>query len=89
MLALERGAQQEAEVWGRAAENRRLVPRFPALLQYGLQGHGHRRQSPQPLLLFLRLLRPRAGGAGGRHLATGETGSAPVHVKTRDRTQTP
>lgn len=40
MLALERGVQQEAKVWGGAAENRRnsrqLIPGFPALLQYRL-----------------------------------------------------
>lgn len=40
MLTLERGVQQEAKVWGGAAENRwnprQLVPCFPALLQYRL-----------------------------------------------------
>lgn len=77
MLALEGGAQQEAEVCGGAAEDRRrpserLLPGFPALLQRRLQGHGHRRQRPQPPLSLLRLLRPRAGGAGGGDLGTEE-----------------
>ena len=77
MLALESGAQQEAKIWGGAAENRwqhpgRLFLCFPALLQYGLQGHRHGGHSPDAPLPLLRLLGPRAGGAGRRNLGTRE-----------------
>lgn len=69
MLVLERGLQQEAQVWGGAAETRwdprQLVSCFPALLQCRLQGHGHGRHRPVPPLPLLSFLRPRAGGAGG------------------------
>lgn len=78
MLALESGAQQEAKIWGGAAENRRwnprqLLSRFPALLQHGLQGHGHGGHHPDPPLPLLWFLRPRAGGAGGWNLGTRES----------------